>query len=70
MVALCTALYLTGPMRQLLAQAGHELGGVDAPLVERSIRPIRTDLVLGARMVRATRERIVAGKSDVPGKPP
>ena len=40
---------------------------MDASLVERSIRHIRTNLVFRARMVNATNEMIVVGKSDVPG---
>ena len=66
-VALYTALYLTGQMQQLLAKSGNTLAGVDASLVERSIRHIRTDLVLRARIVKGTHEMLVMGKSDVPG---
>ena len=66
-VALYMALYLTGKMQQLLVQSGNTLAGVDASPVERSIRHIRTDLVFRARIVNATQEMIVVGKSDVPG---
>ena len=66
-VVLYTALYLTRQMQQLLAKAGNKLSGADASLVERSIRHIRTDLVLRARIVQATHEMIVVGKSDMPG---
>ena len=66
-VALYTALYLTGKMQQLLAKSANTLAGVDASSVERSIRHIRTDLVFRARIVNATHEMIVVGQSDVPG---
>ena len=66
-VALYTALYLTGRMQQLLAKSANTLAGLDASLVERSIRHIRADLVLRARIVKATHEMIVVGKSVVPG---
>ncbi len=66
-VVLYTALYLTRQMQQLLAKSANKISGVDASLVERSIRPIRTDLVFRARIVQATHEMIVVGKSDVPG---
>ena len=66
-VVLYTALYLTGKMKQLLAESGNTLAGVDASPVKRSIRHIRTDLVFRARMVKATHEMIVVGKSNVPG---
>ena len=65
-VALYTALYLTGRMQQLFSKPGNRLAGVDASPVERSIRDIRTDLVLRARTVKATHEMIVVGKSNVP----
>ena len=41
--------------------------GLDASPVDPVIRHIRTDLVFRARMVNATHEMIVAGKSDIPG---
>ena len=66
-VTLYTALYVTGQMQQLLAKSGNTLAGVDASAVERSLRHIRTDLVLRARIIKGTHEMIVAGKSDVPG---
>ena len=66
-VALYTALYLTRQMQQLLAKSANTLAGVDASPVERSIRHIRTDLVLRSRIVNAAHEMIVVGKSDVPG---
>ena len=66
-VTLYTALYVTGQMQQLLAKSGNTLAGVDASAVERSIRHIRTDLVLRARIINGTHEMIVTGKSDVPG---
>ena len=67
LVALYTALYVTERMRQLLARSANMLAGVDASFVERSIRDIRTDLVLRARIVNATHETTVVGKSNVPG---
>ena len=67
-VALYTALYLASRMQELLAASANMLVGVDASAVEHSIRHIRTDLVLRARIVKATHEMIVVGKSDVPGK--
>ena len=66
-VALYTALYLTEKMQQLLAKSANTLAGVDASIVERSIRHIRTNLVFRARIVEATHEMIVVGKSNVPG---
>ena len=66
-VALYTALYITGKMQQLLAKSNNTLAGVDASSVERAIRHIRTDLVFRARIVNATHEMIVVGKSNVPG---
>ena len=66
-VALYTALYLIGRMQQILAKSANTLAGVDASSVEHSIRDIRTDLVLRARIVKATHEMIVVGKSNVPG---
>ena len=66
-VALYTALYLTGQVRELLAKSASTLAGVDASAVNRSIRNIGTDLVLRARIVNATQEMVVVGKSDVPG---
>ena len=66
-VALYTALYPIERMRQLLAKSANRLAGVDASLVERSIRDIRTDLVLRARIANATHEITVVGKSNVPG---
>jgi hypothetical protein len=66
-VVLYTALYLTRQMQQLLAKSANKISGVDASLVERSIRHIRTDLVFRALIVQATHEMIVVGKSDVPG---
>ena len=66
-VALYTALYLTGQMQQLLVTSDSTLAGVDASAVERAIRRIRTDLVCRARIVNATHEMVVVGKSDVPG---
>ena len=65
-VALYTALYLTRQMQQLFAKSASTLAGVDASPVERSIRHIRTDLVLHARIVNGAHEMIVVGKSDVP----
>ena len=67
-LALYTALYVTGRMRELLAKSANTLAGEDASTVERSIRDIRTDLVMRARIVKATHEMIVVGKSNVPGK--
>ena len=67
-VALYAALYLTRQMQQLLAESGSTLVGVDASPVARAIRNIRTDLVFRARIVNATHELIVVGKSDVPGR--
>ena len=66
-VALYTALYVTGQMQQLLARSGNTLAGVEASAVERSIRHIRTNLVVRARIINVTHEMIVTGKSDVPG---
>ena len=66
-ISLYTALYVTGQIRQLLAKSANTLAGVDASAVERSIRNIRTDLFLRARIVNATREMIVVGKSNVAG---
>ncbi len=66
-VALYTALYLTGQVRELLAKSASTLAGVDASSVNRSIRNIGTDLVLRARIVNATQEMVVVGKSDIPG---
>ena len=66
-VALYTALYLTERMRQLLAKSAGTLAGVDASVVERSIREIRTDLVVRAQVINATHELIVVGTSNVPG---
>ena len=65
-VALYTALYVTGQMQQLLAISGNMLAGVDTSSVDRSIRDLRTDLVLRARIVKATQEMIAVGKSNVP----
>ena len=67
-VTLYTALYLTGQMQQLLSKSANTLAGVNAAAAERSIRHIRADLVLRARIVNSTNEMIVVGKSDVPGK--
>ena len=61
-----SAFYVTGQMQQLLAKCGNTLAGVDAFSVERSIRHVRTDLVLRARIVNATQEMIAVGKSNVP----
>lgn len=66
-VAFYTALYLTERMRQLIAESAGTLAGVDASVVERSIRDIRTDLVLRAQVINATHEMIVVGTSNVPG---
>ena len=66
-VALYTALDITRRMQQLLAKCANTLAGVDASSVERSIRDIRTDLVLRAQIVKALHEMIVVGKSNVPG---
>ena len=67
-LALYTALYVTGRLRELLAKSANALVGVDASTVERSVRDVRTDLVMRARIVKATHEMIVVGKSNVPGK--
>ena len=67
-VVLYTALYLTERMRQLLATSAGALAGAHASMAERSIRHIRTDLVLRAQIVNATHELIVVGTSNVPGK--
>lgn len=67
-LALYTALYVTGRMQELLVKSVNMLAGVDASAVERSIRDIRTDLMIRARIVKATHEMIVVGKSNVPGK--
>ena len=67
LVTLYTALYLIERIRELLAKSANMLAGVDASLVERAIRDIRTDLVLRARIVNATHEITVVGKSNVPG---
>ena len=66
-LTLHTALYVTGHMQQLLTASANSLAGVDASPLERSIRNVRTDLVMRARMVKATHEMIVVGKSNVPG---
>ena len=66
-VALYTALYLTGQMQQLFTKSANTLAGVDASVVERSIRHTRANLVYRARVVNATHEMIVVGKSNVPG---
>ena len=66
-VALFTALYINGRVQHLLAKSANLLAGVDTTLVERSIRHIRADLVLRARIVNATHEMVVVGKSGVPG---
>ena len=66
-IVLYAALYLMGKMQHLLAESANTLAGVDASPVERSIRHICTDLVFRARIVKATHEMIVVGKSDVPG---
>ena len=66
-VALYTALHLIRQMQRLLTKSANTLAGVDASAVERSIRHIRTDLVFRARVVNATHEMIVVGKSNVPG---
>ena len=66
-VALYTALYITRRMQQLLTECANALAGVDASSVERSIRDIHTDLVLHARVVKASHEMIVVGKSNAPG---
>lgn len=66
-IVLYAALYLIERMQQLLAETTDTLSGVDYSPVERSIRHIRTDLVLRARIVNATHEMIVVGKSDAPG---
>ena len=68
LLALYTALYITERFRELLAKSGNTLVGVDASTVERSIGDIRTDLVMRARIVNATHEMIIVGKSNVPGK--
>ena len=68
LLALYTALYITGKMQQLLANASNSLAGVDASLVDRSVRSIRTDPVFRARIVNATHELIVVGKSNDPGR--
>ena len=65
-VALHTALYLTGQVRELLAKSASTLAGVDASAVNRSMRNIGTDLVVRARIVNATQEMVVVGQSDVP----
>lgn len=66
-VALYTALYITKRMQQLLAKCANTLAGVDASSIERSIRDIRTDLVVRAQIVNASHEMIVVGRSNVPG---
>ena len=66
-VVLYAALYITGKMQEFLAESENVPAGVDASPVERSIRHIRTDLVFRARIVNATHEMIVVGKSNVPG---
>ena len=66
-VALYTALYITKRMQQLLAKCANTLAGVDASSIERSIRDIRTDLVMRAQIVNASHEMIVVGRSNVPG---
>ena len=66
-VVLYAALYLTGRFQELLTESANTPAGVDASPVERLIRHIRTDLVFRARIVKATHEMIVVGKSDVPG---
>ena len=65
-VVLFGALYITRRMQQLLAESANALAGVDASLVDRSIRHIRTDFAFHARIVNATHEMIVVGKSDAP----
>ena len=67
-LALYTALYVTGRIQELLVKSANSLAGVDASAVQRSIRDIRTDLVMRARIVNPTQEMIVVGKSNVPGK--
>ena len=59
-LALYTALYVTGRLRELLTKSANALVGVDASTVERSIRDIRTDLVMRARIVNATHEMSAA----------
>lgn len=67
LVVLYTALYLVEKMKKLLAESGGDAPAVvGASSVERTIRHLRTDLVLRARMVNATHEMIVVGESDMP----
>lgn len=67
LVVLYTALYLLGKTKQLLAESGNMPAGVGASAVQRAIRHIRTDLVVRARIVNATHEMVIVGKSNVPG---
>lgn len=66
-VVLYAALYLTGRFQGFLAESATMSAGLDTSPLERVIRHIRTDLVFRTRMVNATHEMIVVGKSDVPG---
>jgi len=65
LVVLYTALYLTGKMKQLLAESGKTPAGVGASAVERSIRHLRTDLVVRAPIVNATNEMIFVDQPKV-----
>ncbi len=66
-VVLYAALYLTGRFQELFSESGNPPLGLDAPPVEGLIRHIRSDLVFRARIVDATHELIMVGRSDVLG---
>ncbi len=65
-VVLYSALYLAGKLQQLLAESTNSLAGVDASPAEQSIRHIRPNLDMRGRLVKATHEMIVCGKSNAP----
>ena len=67
-LAMYSALYIIQEARQLLDDVAEAEGLKDlhASALARTIREIRTDLSFRARIVNATHEMVVAGKSNLP----